>query len=98
MRGAVAGLPGPAEPAARRRVIAYDRLGFGRSGPRTDRPPLRFVSEEAEVYFPVRRHPELIGERCGGPLRVAILADTGHVPHRERTASVLELVTGFLDE
>jgi len=44
------------------------------------------------------RHAELVGERCGGPSRVAILADTGHVPHRERTASVLELVTGFLDE
>ena len=45
--------------AARRRVIAYDRLGYGRSGPRTDRPSLRFVSEEAEVYFPVLR--ELLG-------------------------------------
>ena len=41
--------------AARRRVIAYDRLGYGRSGPRTDRPSLRFVSEEAEEYFPVLR-------------------------------------------
>ena len=35
-----------------RRVIAYDRLGFGRSDARTDRLTARFVSEEAEIYLP----------------------------------------------
>jgi pimeloyl-ACP methyl ester carboxylesterase len=35
-----------------RRVIAYDRLGFGRSDPRADRLTTRFVSEEAEIYLP----------------------------------------------
>ena len=42
------------------------------------------------------RHAELVDERCGGPSRVAILADTGHVPHRERAETVLTLVTDFL--
>lgn len=35
-----------------RDVIAYDRLGFGRSDSRTARPSLRFVAEEAEEIFP----------------------------------------------
>jgi pimeloyl-ACP methyl ester carboxylesterase len=203
--------------ATGRRVIAYDRLGFGRSTPRTERLPLDFIAEEASVYFPIlreqlgvqgfvafghsvgggmaiqcaaesasdcealvteaaqvfaedrtlegiraareqfrdpgqverlaryhgdkarwvldawietwlhpgfaswtlagvlprvtcpvlalhgaldeygsTRHPELIGERCGGPSRVEILAGTGHVPHRERTEAVLALVSRFL--
>ena len=36
----------------RRRVIAYDRLGFGKSDARTDRLSLRFVAEEAEICLP----------------------------------------------
>lgn len=43
------------------------------------------------------RHPELIGQLCAGPSRVEILADTGHVPHRERPEVVLDLVAGFVD-
>jgi pimeloyl-ACP methyl ester carboxylesterase len=35
-----------------RPVVAYDRLGFGRSLPRRELPSPRFVSEEAEVYLP----------------------------------------------
>ena len=35
-----------------RTVIAYDRLGFGRSGARHDPPSLNFIEEEAETYFP----------------------------------------------
>lgn len=38
-----------------RRVIAYDRLGFGRSSAREQLPTVHFVAEEAEVYFPVLR-------------------------------------------
>lgn len=41
--------------ATGRRVIAYDRLGFGRSDARTDRPPLDFVADEARHYFPALR-------------------------------------------
>lgn len=35
-----------------RKVIAYDRHGFGKSTPRTQLPSPRFVSEEPEVYLP----------------------------------------------
>ena len=35
-----------------RKIIAYDRLGFGRSDARTGRPSLRFVEDEAEEIFP----------------------------------------------
>jgi pimeloyl-ACP methyl ester carboxylesterase len=38
-----------------RRVIAYDRLGFGRSDRRRDMPGLDFMSDEAETYFPALR-------------------------------------------
>ncbi|GAB3466801.1 alpha/beta fold hydrolase [Azotobacter salinestris] len=200
-----------------RKVIAYDRLGFGRSDPRRDRPTFAFIAEEAERHFPaVRkqlaiqrfvafghsvgggmavhcasrfadacealitesaqafvedrtlaglreakalfgqedqfarlgkyhgdkarwvldawldtwlsptfaswslapvlpgvgcpllaihglddeygspRHPELIAQLAGGPARTEVLADTRHVPHREREQVVLELVDGFL--
>lgn len=209
--------PAELSAATGRRVIAYDRLGFGKSDPRAGRPALDFVAEEAQIYFPqlreqlgferfiafghsvgggmgihcaaalgtdcealvtvaaqvfaedrtlrgiaeakelfkdatqlrrlekyhggkarwvleawtenwldpafatwslsevlprVRcpvlaihgvhdeygstRHPELIGQLCGGPARVEILADTYHVPHRERPGVVLELVAGFV--
>ncbi|QDZ29104.1 alpha/beta fold hydrolase [Noviherbaspirillum sp. UKPF54] len=38
-----------------RMVIAYDRLGFGQSAARTDRPGVDFVREEAERFFPALR-------------------------------------------
>src|SRR5438105_13249176 len=37
-------------------IIAYDRLGFGRSSARTDEPSPDFIREEADVYFPAIRH------------------------------------------
>lgn len=36
-----------------RLVVAYDRLGFGKSSSRRDLPSVRFVSQEAEIWFPV---------------------------------------------
>lgn len=203
--------------ATGRRIIAYDRLGFGRSDPRTDKLALDFVSDEAKTYFPVvreqlgfqkfilfghsvgggmsvycaarfpadcealitesaqafledrtvegiriakqqfkderqferlekyhgakarwvldawtetwldpafaswslasilpqvtcptlaihgafdeygsTRHPESIAQLSGGPSRVEIIADTYHVPHRERPESIIKLVSGFI--
>lgn len=41
--------------ATGRRIIAYDRLGFGHSDPRADRPALDFVADEAHTFFPVLR-------------------------------------------
>ena len=35
-----------------RQVVAYDRLGFGRSDARTDRLTAAFVEQEAEIYVP----------------------------------------------
>jgi pimeloyl-ACP methyl ester carboxylesterase len=35
-----------------RRVVAYDRLGFGRSDARADRLTTRFIAEEAAIYLP----------------------------------------------
>jgi len=203
--------------ATGRQIIAYDRLGFGRSDPRTDIPTLDFVSDEAKTYFPAireqlgiqkfiafghsvgggmaihcatrfpadcealitesaqafledrtaqgimtakqqfkdeqqierlrkyhgakakwvvdawtetwldpefatwsltgilpavtcpvlaihgvfdeygsTRHPELIGQLCSGPSRVEIMAETYHVPHRERPEAVIDMVSRFL--
>ena len=44
--------PGVLAEAAARHVIAYDRLGFGKSTPRIERPSVDFVTEEAETFFP----------------------------------------------
>jgi pimeloyl-ACP methyl ester carboxylesterase len=41
--------------ATGRRVIAYDRLGFGRSDPRPRRPSLDFIAEESTRYVPQLR-------------------------------------------
>jgi pimeloyl-ACP methyl ester carboxylesterase len=38
-----------------REVIAYDRLGFGKSDRRADRLSLDFISEEAQTFFPALR-------------------------------------------
>ena len=40
---------------AGRLVIAYDRLGFGGSDPRTAPPGPRFIQDEAERFFPALR-------------------------------------------
>lgn len=63
-----------------RRVIAYDRLGFGRSDARTGRPSLHFVEEEAEEVFP-RLHAALglerfalFGHSVGGGMAANIAA------------------------
>lgn len=38
-----------------RRVIAYDRLGYGQSDPHQHGWPLDFIREESEIYFPALR-------------------------------------------
>ena len=42
------------------------------------------------------RHPELIGQLAGGAPQIEIMADTGHVPHREQEGVVVDMVTDFL--
>lgn len=38
--------------STQRQIVAYDRLGFGRSDPRSDHLRATFVREEAEIYMP----------------------------------------------
>lgn len=66
--------------AVQRPVIAYDRLGFGRSSARHEPPSLRFIDEEAEVYFPAVRQAlgfsnfALFGHSVGGGMSIVIAA------------------------
>ncbi len=66
-----------------REVIAYDRLGFGKSTPRVERPSANFVAEEAEIYFPAIRSAlgidrfALFGHSVGGAMGVMIAAMHG---------------------
>lgn len=63
-----------------RTVISYDRLGFGRSSARYELPSVRFISEEAENYFPAIKSKlgvknfSLFGHSVGGGMAVAIAA------------------------
>jgi pimeloyl-ACP methyl ester carboxylesterase len=41
-------------------------------------------------------HPELIRQLVGGTARVEVMADTRHVPHREKEAVVVGMLAGFL--
>lgn len=65
-----------------RRVIAYDRLGFGRSDPSDERPsPLAFIADEARTYFPAIRRQlgfdrfVAFGHSVGGGMAVHCAAD-----------------------
>ncbi len=66
--------------ATRRSVIAYDRLGFGRSTQRIEPASPRFIDEEAEIYFPALRaglaleRAVLFGHSVGGGMALTIAA------------------------
>ncbi|MBF0372844.1 MAG: alpha/beta fold hydrolase [Alphaproteobacteria bacterium] len=47
--------PAALSASAGRPVIAYDRLGFGKSDARADKPGIDFIADEAKTYFPVIR-------------------------------------------
>lgn len=63
-----------------RPVIAYDRLGFGKSDVRYDLPSLNFINEEASLYFPQIKAQlgiadyVLFGHSVGGGMAVHIAA------------------------
>lgn len=63
-----------------RNVIAYDRLGFGRSSARTAMPSKRFITEEAEVYLPLVlkalsiKKFSLLGHSVGGSIAIVAAA------------------------
>lgn len=66
--------------ALARPVIAYDRLGFGRSSARQGMPSVDFISEEAEVHFPAIAGAlditefSLFGHSVGGAMALVIAA------------------------
>lgn len=64
-----------------RPVLAYDRLGFGRSTPRRELPTAGFIVEEAQLHFPairralgIDRHL-LFGHSVGGAMALTIAAE-----------------------
>lgn len=67
--------------ASGRDVIAYDRLGFGRSDPRHDQLSLDFIAEEAHTCFPAIRERfglqgfVAFGHSVGGGMAVHCAAD-----------------------
>lgn len=71
------GFPAALGVATGRPVIAYDRLGFGRSDPRSDKlAPADFIADEARSYFPILheqlglRKFALFGHSVGGAMAV----------------------------
>jgi len=66
-----------------RRVVAYDRLGFGRSDARTGRPGLDFVAQEARDDFPALREQlglrrfVAMGHSVGGGMAIHCAAQAG---------------------
>jgi len=63
-----------------RSVVAYDRLGFGKSGAHLELPSIEFIEEEATKYFPrIKNHlsPKryiLLGHSVGGGMSINIAA------------------------
>lgn len=63
-----------------RRVIAYDRLGFGKSSARAELPSVEFIEEEANTYFPILREALnlseylVFGHSIGGAMALLIAA------------------------
>ena len=66
--------------ATGRRVVAYDRLGFGRSDARVGRPSRDFVADEAATILPALREQlgivrfVVVGHSVGGGMAVEIAA------------------------
>lgn len=83
-----------------RRVIAYDRLGFGRSTPRTEPIAMSFIRDEAERAFPELREAlgledyVLFGHSVGGVMSLLVAA-TGREPV---IAVVSESAQPFVEE
>ena len=86
--------------AANRRVIAYDRLGFGRSAPRHETLTPAFVADESRQGFePLHGHLVrgpfvLMGHSVGGGMAVHIAADRP----RECLALVTESAQAFAED
>lgn len=81
-------------------VIAYDRLGFGKSSARTDQPTIHFIQEEVETYLPSvvkslgLKRVVVLGHSVGGAMAVAFAAT-----HPEICEAVItESAQAFIEE
>jgi pimeloyl-ACP methyl ester carboxylesterase len=81
-------------------VIAYDRLGFGRSTPRHEPPSANFIREEATLFFPALQRTlglgrcVLFGHSVGGAMAL-VIAGT----HPSVCAAVItEAAQAFIEE
>ncbi|MEH6437854.1 alpha/beta fold hydrolase [Massilia sp. DD77] len=94
------GFPAALALASGRSVIAYDRLGFGRSSARTGPLPLSFVADEAREGFALVRdyfgleRVALFGHSVGGGMAVHCAATWPQA----RTALVTEAAQSFIEE
>lgn len=86
--------------ATGRRVIAYDRLGFGKSDPRVGVPSLDFIAQEAQTAFPVLRRQLALdrfvafGHSVGGGMAVHCAAQFA----ADCEALITESAQMFLEE
>lgn len=86
--------------ATKRKVIAYDRLGFGKSDRRNEKSPLDFVTEEAELLFPLLRDRlgfekfVAFGHSVGGAMAVLC---AGRFP-KECVAVITESAQTFVED
>jgi pimeloyl-ACP methyl ester carboxylesterase len=76
--------PGALAQSLGRRVLAYDRLGFGRSSARSELPSVDFIAEEARTCIPAIREAlglarySLFGHSVGGAMALMIASqDSG---------------------
>jgi pimeloyl-ACP methyl ester carboxylesterase len=57
--------------------------------------PLLAIHGDKDEFGSIK-HPKMICDLTGGPSQMHILQNCGHVPHREKTEEVLNLVVNFL--
>lgn len=73
---------------------AFSRWSLDAQLPRVRCPLLSLHGDRDE--YGSRRHPERIVELAAGPGSLQVVADCGHVPHREHPQTVLAAVRAFL--
>lgn len=64
--------------------------------PQIDVPVL--AMQGADDQYGTLKQIEIVGERCGGPVRKEILAGVKHSPHREAAEISCALINGFYEE
>ncbi|MGO9802988.1 MAG: alpha/beta fold hydrolase [Steroidobacteraceae bacterium] len=84
--------------ATERCVVAYDRLGFGQSSPRTGLPSVDFIAEEGTSSFPALKRAlgigrcALFGHSVGGAMALTIAASQSQACEAVITAAAQAFV------